>query len=822
MAGGAAPIDPAMRAADSMRGKATPKIPRRPRRSRRPDAPTQYRRCHDPDHVPLRERLETLAAHGLDKAELWFSDATADGSTPSESLYRAMANASYNEDPMSTARWLQEMREHYELTQEDLKLLVRALGMSRNVERMTEEFEMLYKTNVRIDMATWNAVIRAHLHLGQLRLAEGIIDKMEKSGRKPNAALYHMMVWSCTAQQDMVRAEFWVDKMKAEDVDPQPVAASMLKEYTRLKDLKSVDEWVKRVESYGANADSEALQQAVSSLLTFQERRPCVIEWIISRADQLEGETAHEFYLKAMQSISRVDVGNLERLCRHYYDNGYPMKASTHNFLLEAHVWSYRNAKYTKLSAEECQRHYDAAESVFSELLSWRDDYGRKLTPTTKTYRLLISMYMEDKKLDEVIDVMEHMIKDKLEPYSMHFRFIVTEALERGKIHVAEKWFNKANDIGLGHDELTYLKIIHFYASMGKSEEVEYWASRMENEGFTLNTQAYNSLIGAWARAGEPERARWWFDRMIESDSVQSKPNIVTYTELIRMEISMKNYHLAEKWFNDMIKRGVKPDLKFSTMIILQHFSTGRYDGAEHLAHELIGTQAAPDLYLYNIMVHGFSRLAAKEGFKSSKGQEFFKKAESWCDRMLEKGVKTDYRTFTALANLPARVGNWEYVDEKYKQLIGGDNKGNQYTENLRLAAYVRAGQNDAALRKRAMHQLKLIVERKFVNKETLKLLVNAAGIKPTLKMLVTAGVPEEEVSVTKLQEILPEFVQVRPEKKQNKRKSKSKRSKSTKKSNPGLETQGRETESTAVEMEDEGSAAVRNENDGNDEQTDA
>lgn len=157
------------------------------------------------------------------------------------------------------------------------------------------------------------------------------------------------------------------------------------------------------------------------------------------------------------------------------------------------------------------------AEGVFMQL----KQLG--MTPTMKSYMLLLSAYAK-----------------------------------AGNISKSEEFVNEMIDSGVKPDTYVMNSMLNLYGRLGKFEKMEQVLSAMEDKpSVAADISTYNILINVYGRAGYFEKMEQLFNSLGDRNM---KPDVVTWTSRLGAYSRKKQYNVCLEVFEEMIDAGCFPD----------------------------------------------------------------------------------------------------------------------------------------------------------------------------------------------------------------------------------------------------------------------
>ncbi|KAL0291411.1 UNVERIFIED_CONTAM: Pentatricopeptide repeat-containing protein, mitochondrial [Sesamum radiatum] len=136
------------------------------------------------------------------------------------------------------------------------------------------------------------------------------------------------------------------------------------------------------------------------------------------------------------------------------------------------------------------------------------------------------------------------------------------------------------------------------------------------------------------------------------------KPNVISYTSVIRAFCQMGSLDTAMSMLGDMEKNDVEPNAVTFNTLLGAFYKSGRFSEAENLWSLMEEKRVIPDLRCYNSRLHGM----VKEK-RLSEALDVFKELE-------EKGLKPNNYTYNTVIKGFVNEGNLDEVKKWYAAMV--------------------------------------------------------------------------------------------------------------------------------------------------------
>ncbi|KAL0441888.1 UNVERIFIED_CONTAM: Pentatricopeptide repeat-containing protein, mitochondrial [Sesamum radiatum] len=207
------------------------------------------------------------------------------------------------------------------------------------------------------------------------------------------------------------------------------------------------------------------------------------------------------------------------------------------------------------------------------------------------------------------------------------------------------------------------IKDEHFTARLiclyGKAKMLDH-ALQLFDEMPELNCPRTVLSFNALMAACFPSKS---FNKVIElfqelPGKLSIKPNVISYTSVIRAFCEMGSLDAAMSMLDDMEKNDVEPNVVTFDTLLGAFYSSGRFSEAENLWSLMEEKRVIPDLRCYNSRLHGM----VKEK-QLSEAMDVFKELE-------EKGLKPNNYTYNTVIKGFVNEGRLDEVKKWYAAMV--------------------------------------------------------------------------------------------------------------------------------------------------------
>lgn len=187
---------------------------------------------------------------------------------------------------------------------------------------------------------------------------------------------------------------------------------------------------------------------------------------------------------------------------------------------------------------------------------------------TDKFFNSLIRSYNDAGHFQESIKVFRIMKSMGISPSIVTFNSLFLILFKRGRLGMVYQLFDEMlKTYGVKPDLYTFNTLIRGYCMNSSVHEAFRMFKEMEGFGCQPDIVTYNTIVDGLCRAGKVGIARNVVDGMRKKVDAL-RPNVVTYTTLIRGYFGKCEIDMALDVFREMISGGIKPnEVTFNTIV---------------------------------------------------------------------------------------------------------------------------------------------------------------------------------------------------------------------------------------------------------------
>uniref|UniRef100_A0ACD5U4H5 Uncharacterized protein n=1 Tax=Avena sativa TaxID=4498 RepID=A0ACD5U4H5_AVESA len=215
-------------------------------------------------------------------------------------------------------------------------------------------------------------------------------------------------------------------------------------------------------------------------------------------------------------------------------------------------------------------------------------------------------------------------------------------------------------------------------AQEGLGKEAAQVFSRMHGR-YTPDLRSYTALMLAWCNARNLVEAGRVWNEMLEKGM---KPDVVVHNTMIEGLLHGQRRPEAVKMFELMKAKGPPPNVRTYTMLIRDHCKRGKMDMAMRCFEDMQEGGCQPEVATYTCLLVGYGNAKRMD------------RVTAMLEEMTRKGCPPDGRTYNALIKL---LTNRKMPDDAvriYKKMISKGLEPTFHTYNMMMKSYFVGGRN--------------------------------------------------------------------------------------------------------------------------------
>ncbi|KAL6008218.1 hypothetical protein ACLOJK_033724 [Asimina triloba] len=256
----------------------------------------------------------------------------------------------------------------------------------------------------------------------------------------------------------------------------------------------------------------------------------------------------------------------------------------------------------------------------------------------------------------------------------------------------------------------TFSMVMNCFCKAGRLVEALQVLGLMITSGIQLSVTIWSILIDGFCKIGRVDSASQLLRHVVDSSSF--RPNIVTYTSLVKGFFEARMFDEAFDVLNEMESQGCQPDLVLYNMLIGCLCKVGMYDEAIDVVSQLLEKNLRPDSYTFSsllsvicssrefvllpALVRGLDvtgdlmacnsllNVFCKAGFPLN--------AVAFYNSMIDRGFRPDNYSYTGLLTALCRAGLVDYAVDVYLGIIANGSVLDAHVHTVVLDGLIKAG----------------------------------------------------------------------------------------------------------------------------------
>ncbi|KAG0369022.1 hypothetical protein BGZ54_000593 [Gamsiella multidivaricata] len=319
---------------------------------------------------------------------------------------------------------------------------------------------------------------------------------------------------------------------------------------------------------------------------------------------------------------------------------GLVPNAKTYRILMKAHLR---------------QGHVDRTIDLFSRM---KESSRIELQPGPEEYHILVQALASHGRMPDALKVLREITESVKMPVTTPiYNVFVNQYAREGQVEKARRILDRIISEKLPLVDGSINPLIRAYLARSDFDKVEEMIQLMKRYGIHPTRATFNIMINSTKGSGNLSGAMKMYERMV-ADGV--KPDVWTFNSLldilvgkltfsqdnnkrrrdstVMIDQQIKKYlPQIEALLQDMKIAGIKPDIVTYSNLIRQYVALQDIEQAEMLFHEMLKSGISPNGYVFNTLMNGFTLIEQMD-----KALELFR-------RMPKYGVEPDVVTFTTL-----------------------------------------------------------------------------------------------------------------------------------------------------------------------------
>ncbi|GJU11380.1 pentatricopeptide repeat-containing protein [Tanacetum coccineum] len=417
-----------------------------------------------------------------------------------------------------------------ELDGQLLNDIVLGFAKSGDVDRAMYFLSLIQGKGMNARTSTVVALILELGNVGRAEEAEAIFEEIKEGGLVPRTRAYNAVLKGYAKNGSLRDAEMIVSEMERNGVLPDEHTYSLLIDaYGNAGRWESARIVLKEMEAKDVKPNSFVFSRILAS---YRDKG----EWqksfkVLKEMQRCGVKPDRQFYNVMIDTFGKYNIldhvtATLDRM----RSDGIEPDVVTYNTLIDCYC---KSGDYKKV------------EELFDEMMK------RGCLACTTTYNIMINAFGLQEKWGEVKGLLGKMQSEGLLPNVVTYTTLIDVYGKSGRYTDAIECLDAMKSAGLKPSVTMYNALINAYAQRGLSNQAANTFKMMTSDGLRPSNLALNALINAF---GEDKRDVEAFAGL--------KPDIVTYTTLMKALIRVEKFDEVPRVYEEMVKSGCTPDGK--------------------------------------------------------------------------------------------------------------------------------------------------------------------------------------------------------------------------------------------------------------------
>ncbi|RCV18141.1 hypothetical protein SETIT_3G276600v2 [Setaria italica] len=298
---------------------------------------------------------------------------------------------------------------------------------------------------------------------------------------------------------------------------------------------------------------------------------------------------------------------------------------------------------------------------------------------TTTTYCKMVHILGKARQFESMVALVQEM--GKAGALSMDaFKIAIKSFAAAGEIKNAVGVFELMRKNGFDDGVESFNCLLVALAQEGLGREARQVFDKMHDR-YTPDLRSYTALMLAWCNAKNLVEAGRVWNEMLEKGM---KPDVVVHNTMIEGLLRGQRRPEAVKMFELMKAKGPPPNARTYTMLIRDHCKRGKMDMAMRCFEEMQEARCQPDVATYTCLLVGYGNAKRMD------------RVTAVLEEMTQKGCPPDAQTYNALIKLLTNRHMPDDAARIYKKMIKKGLEPTIHTYNMMMKSYFLGGRNFA------------------------------------------------------------------------------------------------------------------------------
>ena len=405
-----------------------------------------------------------------------------------------------------------------------LSTLFRGIRLPIHKEYLYKGFELINK-NDNIDIILINVLLDSCIKLKEEKMLIELFDKVIErkiNNVKPDLITFNTFIKGCAQLNLYDKVTNAFETLMKTDIKPNDVTFNTLIDvFVRQKKMDQVWTIISNMKKYGIKPDNFTYSTVIKGL-----NKNCIKDENDNNNNNNENNEL-ELAFKLFENVKK---------------NSKPDEI-LHNCIMDACL------RFDKI---------DLMLELYDNMLN------EGIKPSSITCGIVIKAYGMKKNISKAIEIYQNMKKEKIEISSVTYGCLINACIKNNNLNKAFELYEELKKNGYEMNTVLYTTLIKAYSKIKNINKViEIFNTMKESKNNLPNNITYNSVIDCCLKCNLYDLANKIFNEMINNNNYNNKnikPDIITFSTLIKGEIRRKKFQNALNYLNIMFNLNIFPD----------------------------------------------------------------------------------------------------------------------------------------------------------------------------------------------------------------------------------------------------------------------
>jgi pentatricopeptide repeat protein len=460
-----------------------------------------------------------------------------------------------------------------------LDVCVSVGDLKRGCELMAE-----MKTVSKVDMITYNTMLKGHCSQGNTRAARELLLEMERSGLPPNDVSYNCLINASVSAGNFKDAWETIKMMEQKGVPVDHYTLSiMMKSSKKAKDPREICNVLSLLDRSNLNVcdDEVLLNTVLETCIRHRElNRLQNIMSLFYKSSLRPNVHTYGSLIKACSTLKQVHK------CRELWQAMTEHRALQPNDIVLGCM----------LDALVCNECVEDALTLFNQ---WK----ATVPPNTVMYSTIIKGFANSRQSARAMDLWKEMKALKIEMNTVVYNSLIDSQARIGNIEEVSELIEGMRKSGCRPDAITCSTIVKGYCVRGDLDKAFEVFRNMQADNMAADSIVYNTVLDGCTRHNRMDLADLVLQDM---DRLKIKPSNFTLGILVKMYGRRKQLDKAFQMLEQFpTKHGIQPNAQVKTCLMCACLSNNNLQKAYEVFEKIKSGGHGADAKTYSALLQG-------------------------------------------------------------------------------------------------------------------------------------------------------------------------------------------------------------------------